>query len=99
MNKDKKKTLTISSSLKKKIDTRNLNTAGKKSFSIEKKKSFRDDRNINKFSANPLQTNKQHPKKKNFARKFVEQQTTKDFIKKDNKPAKKKQTYIKKSYR
>ena len=26
-------------------------------------------------------------KKKNFARKFVEQQATKDFIKKDNKPA------------
>ena len=95
MNKDKKKTLTISSSLKKKIDTRNLNTAGKKSFSIEKKKSFRDDRNINKFSANPLQTNKQHPKKKNFARKFVEQQTTKDFIKKDNKPAKKSKLTLK----
>ena len=26
-------------------------------------------------------------KKKNFARKFVEQQATKDFIKKENKPA------------
>ena len=26
-------------------------------------------------------------KKKNFARKFIEQQATKDFIKKDNKPA------------
>ena len=26
-------------------------------------------------------------KKKNFVRKFVEQQATKDFIKKDNKPA------------
>ncbi len=86
MNKDKKKTLTISSSLKKKIDTRNLNTAGKKSFSIEKKRPFREDRSTNKFNVNPLQTNKPHPKKKNFARKFVEQQTTKDFIKKENKP-------------
>ena len=27
------------------------------------------------------------PKKKNFARKFIEQQATKDFIKKENKPA------------
>ena len=39
MDKDKKKTLTISSNLKKKIDTSLINTTSKKSFSIEKKKS------------------------------------------------------------
>ena len=38
MEKDKKKTLTISSNLKKKIDTTTISTSGKKSFSVEKKK-------------------------------------------------------------
>ena len=38
MDKDKKKTLTISSNLKKKIDTSSITSAGKKSFSVEKKK-------------------------------------------------------------
>ena len=33
----KKKTLTISSDLKKKIDTTSISTSGKKSFSVEKK--------------------------------------------------------------
>ena len=37
MGKDKKKTLTISSNLKKKIDTTSIATSGKKSFSVEKK--------------------------------------------------------------
>ena len=37
MDKDKKKTLTISSNLKKKIDTSSITTSGKKSFSVEKK--------------------------------------------------------------
>ena len=37
MDKDKKKTLTISSDLKKKIDTTSISTSGKKSFSVEKK--------------------------------------------------------------
>ena len=37
MEKDKKKTLTISSSLKKKIDTSAISSDGKKSFSVEKK--------------------------------------------------------------
>ena len=85
MDKDKKKTLTISSDLKKKIDTSSISTSGKKSFSVEKKKTFRTNKPFNKPS--------QHlililiSKKKNFARKFIEQQATKDFIKKDNKPA------------
>ena len=38
MEKDKKKTLTISSSLKKKIDTSAISSDGKKSFAVEKKK-------------------------------------------------------------
>ena len=33
----KKKTLTISSNLKKKIDTSSISSSGKKSFSVEKK--------------------------------------------------------------
>ena len=36
MEKDKKKTLTISSSLKKKIDTSAINTDRKKSFAVKK---------------------------------------------------------------
>ena len=49
MVKDKKKTLTISSNLKKKIDTSSLKTSGKKSFSVEKKKPFRGNKNQSKF--------------------------------------------------
>ena len=85
MDKNKKKTLTISSDLKKKIDTSSISSAGKKSFSVEKKKSFRNNKPFHKPS---LETNvTPDVKKKNFVRKFIEQQATKDFIKKDNKPA------------
>ena len=85
MDKNKKKTLTISSDLKKKIDTTSISTSGKKSFSVEKKKHFKPNKPFNKTT---VTTNiNQDPKKKNFARKFIEQQATKDFIKKDNKPA------------
>ena len=85
MEKDKKKTLTISSDLKKKIDTTSISTSGKKSFSVEKKKSFRSNKPFNKTSL--VSNNISEDKKKNFTRKFIEQQATKDFIKKDNKPA------------
>ena len=86
MEKDKKKTLTISSNLKKKIDTTSISTSGKKSFSVEKKKPFRPNKSFNKSNSSPnINTNQNI--KKNFARKFIEQQATKDFIKKDNKPA------------
>ncbi len=84
MDKDKKKTLTISSDLKKKIDISSIATSGKKSFSVEKKKSFKPNKSFNKNS--PLPNINPDLKKKNFARKFIEQQATKDFIKKDNKP-------------
>ena len=86
MEKDKKKTLTISSGLKKKIDTSAISTDGKKSFSVKKKEPFRG----NKGSGRPHQTFNQAKSpsgpKKNFARKFIEQQATKAFIKKDDKP-------------
>ncbi len=85
MDKEKKKTLTISSDLKKKIDTSSITTSGKKSFSVEKKKHFKQNKPFKKASAT-LNINSD-TKKKNFARKFIEQQATKDFIKKDNKPA------------
>tara|TARA_B100000700_G_C15050534_1_gene860047 strand:- start:1800 stop:3986 length:2187 start_codon:yes stop_codon:yes gene_type:complete len=85
--KDKKKTLTISSSLKKKIDTSSISSDGKKSFSVEKKKSFKPNKNINKSSQYLNQNNSYDTKKKNFARKFVEQQATKAFIKKTDKPS------------
>jgi len=84
MDKDKKKTLTISSDLKKKIDTTSISTSGKKSFSVEKKKPFRPNKSFNKSPSTP--NSSIDNKKKNFARKFIEQQATKDFIKKDNKP-------------
>ena len=86
-DKNKKKTLTISSSLKKKIDTSSISPGSKKSFSVSKKKPFRQNKNqvrnnsLSNMSSNP------DDKKKNFARKFIEQQATKDFIKKDDKPA------------
>ena len=83
MDKEKKKTLTISSSLKKKIDTSSFTTSGKKSFAVEKKKFLKNNRSQNISNTNI--NNDQ--KRKNFARKFIEQQATKDFIKKDNKPA------------
>ena len=87
MDKDKKKTLTISSGLKKKIDTSSISTSGKKSFSVEKKKPFRSNKPFNKSTSTPGVSSHPENKKKNFARKFIEQQATKDFIKKDNKPA------------
>jgi translation initiation factor IF-2 len=87
MDKDKKKTLTISSNLKKKIDTTSISTSGKKSFSVEKKKPFRPNKTFKKQVTAPNVNINSDTKKKNFARKFIEQQATKDFIKKDNKPA------------
>ena len=87
MDKEKKKTLTISSNLKKEIDTSSISAAGKKSFSVEKKKSFKPNKSFNKNLSTPNTSINSDTKKKNFARKFIEQQATKDFIKRDNKPA------------
>ncbi len=85
MVKDKKKTLTISSDLKKKIDTSNIQSSGKKAFSVEKKKTFRNNKSQNKFGISQNSNLNADVKRKNFERKFIEQQATKDFIKKDNK--------------
>jgi len=97
MEKDKKKTLTISSSLKKKIDTSSISTSGKKSFSVEKKKPFKSNKNLNKSNFLSNQNFNQDIKRKNFARKFIEQQATKEFIKKDNKPTGKSKLKLKTS--
>ena len=86
MNKDKKKTLTISSNLKKKIDLSSISSSGKKTFSVDKKKTFKPKKNVNQTGF-PSKNTSQDFKSRNFARKFIEQQATKDFIKKDNKPA------------
>ncbi len=86
MEKDKKKTLTISSSLKKKIDTSAISSDGKKSFAVEKKKPFKSNKNFSKNNQITKPVFDTNIKKKNFTRKFVEQQATKDFIKKDSKP-------------
>ena len=86
MEKDKKKTLTISSDLKKKIDTSAINTDGKKTFAVKKKEPFRGSKNSTRPNQTLNQVKSPDLKKKNFARKFVEQQATKSFIKKDDKP-------------
>ena len=87
-NKEKKKTLTIASNFKKKIDTSSFpKNQKKKSFSIsnDKKNTFRPKNtgssNISS-KANPIDT-----RNKKFNRKLIEQQATKAFIKKkDDKP-------------
>ena len=63
MEKDKKKTLTISSNLKKKIDTSSISTTGKKSYSVEKKKSFRPNKSFNKPTSANLNINPDNKKK------------------------------------
>ena len=69
MDKDKKKTLTISSDLKKKIDTSSISTSGKKSFSVEKKKPFRSNKSQNKTSSLPNINFNNEPKKKELCKK------------------------------
>ena len=87
MEKDnKKKTLTISANLKKKIDTSSINTDGKKSFAVKKKEPFRGNKSTNRSNQTLHQAKTPDLKKKNFTRKFIEQQATKAFIKKDDKP-------------
>ena len=80
--KNKKKTLTISTNTSKKIDLSSLSSHGKKTFSIEKKTPFRSSRD-NKSNTKPGIFKKPEPGKKTIVRKFIEQQATKNFIKKD----------------
>jgi translation initiation factor IF-2 len=82
--KNKKKTLTISTGVSKKIDISSISRDGKKTFSIEKKTPFRSARD-NKSSSAPGSFRKTEPGKKNVVRNFIEQQATKNFIKKEEK--------------
>jgi translation initiation factor IF-2 len=82
--KNKKKTLTISTNTSKKIDLSSLSSDGKKTFSIEKKTSFKSSRE-NKLNNKSAISKKTETPKKNIVRKFIEQQATKNFIKKDEK--------------
>ena len=85
--KNKKKTLTISTGVSKKIDISSLSRDGKKSFSIEKKTSFRSSRD-SKLTSGPGSFRKNEPVKKNVVRNFVEQQATKILLKKTKKELK-----------
>ncbi len=80
-DKNKKKTLTISSSFNKEIDTSSIKKSKKKSFSIEKRKPFKSFRDPNK-NFQSKNDPKARNEKKTFTRKFIEQQATKAFIKK-----------------
>jgi translation initiation factor IF-2 len=82
--KNKKKTLTISTGVSKKIDISSLSRDGKKTFAIEKKVPFRSSRD-NKPTSGPGATRRTEPVKKNTVRNFIEQQATKNFVKKDEK--------------
>ncbi len=86
-DKNKKRTLTISSSFNKKIDVDSIKKRdSKKSFFIEKKKSHRGSRGPNKNSVpKNFEGKSQNNNKRNIERKFIEQQATKAFIKKDEK--------------
>ena len=87
--KEKKKTLTISSNFKKKIDSNNLSKNEiKKPYSIpsDKKSSFKPTKNFKKINSLDPNLKNQSNKGKKFNRKFIEQQATKAFIKKDEKP-------------
>ena len=56
----------------------------------ERKKPFKNNKTFNKTTSAPKINFNPDAKKKNFARKFIEQQATKEFIKKENKPGKSK---------
>ena len=85
-DKNKKKTLTISSNFNKKIDVSSIKKKdSKKSYYIEKKKSHRGFRNPGKPITSNNFEGKAQSHKRNLERKFVEQQATKAFIKKDEK--------------
>ena len=87
--KDKKKTLTISSNFKKKIDSSTLlKKENKKSYTIpnDKKNFFKPVKISRNLGSQDQSFKNQGNKNKKFTRKFVEQQATKAFIKEDEKP-------------
>ena len=84
----KKRTLTISTTFdKKKLGEPSFRRGEKKVFVPEKKRIPRNiSKNSNFFNQS---SHKQNPNKKNFARKFAEQQATKRFIQPDQKKTEK----------
>ena len=72
MDKDnKKKTLTISSNLKKKIDTTQVSTGTKKSFSVKKREPFKGNKSTHKPHSSSNHPKSSEFKNKNFTRKFI----------------------------
>ena len=81
-DKNKKKTLTISSSFTKKFNPSSFGKTSKKSYVVDKKKNVKSPFKSNKnFSSNSAFKGSQN--NRNFNRKFVEQQATKRFIRSD----------------
>ncbi len=81
-DKNKKKTLTISSSFNKRFDPSSYGKTAKKSYVIDKKKTSKAPFRTNKNFNNQIET-RNRPNNRNFNRKFVEQQATKRFIRSD----------------
>ncbi len=77
--KNKKKTLTISSTFTKKVKPTSFDKSGRKEFFPEKKKISRPAPRNKNFFDKPVNT-KGGLNRKNFARKYAEQQATKRFI-------------------
>ena len=70
MDNNKKKTLTISTNLKKKIDTSSISSGNKKSFSVEKRKPYKSGKPFNRPAGQPNFNHNIEGKKKNFVRKW-----------------------------
>ena len=81
----KKKTLTISSNLTKKIDKNFINSNGKKSFSVEKKKQFKGSKVTNRRSPSP-QLTKDQDLKEEFYEKRLSSRRLKTLLKKKINP-------------
>ena len=88
-DKNKKKTLTISSSISKKFNPSTYGRNTKKSYVVDNKKSSKPQFRANKnWSARPINT-KTSPNNRNLNRKYAEQQATKRFIRTDQNEASK----------
>tara|TARA_B100001741_G_scaffold279682_1_gene252441 strand:- start:498 stop:2711 length:2214 start_codon:yes stop_codon:yes gene_type:complete len=88
-DKNKKKTLTISSSISKKFNPSTYGRNTKKSYVVDNKKSSKPQFRANKnWSARPINT-KTSPNNRNLNRKYAEQQATKRFIRSDQNEASK----------
>jgi len=81
-DKNKKKTLTISSSFTKKLDPSSYGRNTKKSYVVDNKRSSKPQFKTNKNWNNTL-SRKSGPTSRNLNRKFAEQQATKRFIHQD----------------